>query len=86
MSIFDVIRYPISWPPTKDELAAVPAELRRAWKVTWFAEDYTLDDMVIYYRLAFNAITESRPPGVMTFKNSFSEIQRLRKMIAEYGE
>jgi hypothetical protein len=31
MSIFDVIRYPISWPPTIEELESIPTPLYDAW-------------------------------------------------------
>ena len=31
MSLFDVIRYPISWPPREDELAALPQMLYNNW-------------------------------------------------------
>ena len=31
MSLFDVIRYPISYPPTKEELDALPTELYLHW-------------------------------------------------------
>lgn len=31
MSLFDVLRYPISYPPTKAELDALPTELYMKW-------------------------------------------------------
>lgn len=31
MSLFDVIKYPISDPPTKEELAAIPNEIFDNW-------------------------------------------------------
>jgi hypothetical protein len=31
MSLFTVLKYPISWPPTKEELEALPKEVLDRW-------------------------------------------------------
>jgi hypothetical protein len=33
VTLFDVIRYPVSTPPTEAELSAIPAEVYKAWAV-----------------------------------------------------
>jgi hypothetical protein len=44
MSIFDVIRYPISWPPAVEELDAIPKPLYDRWA----REVYTYEDNTSY--------------------------------------
>lgn len=73
MSLFDVIKYPISNPPTKDELEALPNDLYKIWllSVGWAAYLSPII-LAIYY---FNHY--SLPGGK-------DDLSLLRKMIKEY--
>lgn len=71
MSLFDSIKYPISCPPTEEELSAIPEELYRKWLQMcgygWVSSPYA---MTALYR--FDPFVE--------------DVQLLRKMILEYED
>ncbi len=75
MSLFDVIRYPISNKPTKDELAALPGDLYGKWIIH-----------VGFHPLkAWTILAVSHHYSVYgDMIESQHEISVLRKMIREY--
>ncbi len=76
MSLFDVIRYPISDSPTLEQLKALPEDLYTVWikRAHFIPENWSHKDIVWYYR-----------PDRRTI-NSDKEIKLLRQMIEEYDE
>ena len=88
MTIFDVIRYPISDPPQTEELAALPLDLYWDW-----IQNHTRD-----WR-SYNE-EECEPGNVALWMHRFfhrtdlpataieirDDIQALRRLIAEYNE
>ncbi len=75
MSLFDVLRYPISKIPSQDELAALPKSLYDEWKkaVSW-AYDADFHCVSDYYDRRY----------YMT--DIHLDIALLRKMIKDYDE
>lgn len=75
MSLFDVIRYPISNPPTEAEFAALPSGLLAQWypETGWIR--YTSTDKSPYYLAEYYY-----RQGV------HSELILLRQMIKDYDE
>jgi hypothetical protein len=51
MSLFDVIKYPISSPPTKEELNDLPTRVYRRWHKlsSWNRFKFSRADVVRYY-------------------------------------
>ena len=74
MTIFDVIRYPISNPPTKEEFEALPADLYRNWLL---AAGWASVPPPRLLSLAFQLSVSG------DFIHS-SDLEFLRKMIKEY--
>ncbi len=78
MSLFDVIRYPISDIPTEDQLAALPEDLLDKWldHSEFLARDYwTFTRIVSFYVVRKD---DNKPYKI------HPEIIVLRKMIKEY--
>ena len=80
MTIFDVIKYPISNPPTKDEFKSLPDDLLFAWYQSsgwrgFMPNGYGIDEVVGFY----NQNTTSS-----TYLTALKELSLLRKMIKEY--
>ncbi len=74
MSLFDVIKYPISDPPTYTELTALPYDIWIKWVVQCgWQKNIARHTIVNYY--AYVAIGDPR-----------KEIYLLRKIIEEYDE
>ena len=71
MSLFDVIKYPISDPPTKQELEAVPEYIIRRWATRngWMASTASVCE---YY---------SRFDGRAMLAVDRAELKDLRKII-----
>ena len=87
MSIFDVIRYPISWPPTMVELKALPPDLYTKWATYFFDRSYTRSDIVDYYkRVSAGMATLSDVEDPEQLGYAFDEILFLRKVIARWEE
>jgi hypothetical protein len=84
MSLFDVIKYPISNPPTLSELAALPRNILASWfKITeWKSIDY--DDKSISNIFMYYNRDHSRYKDIVKLKTQ--ELQKLRKIIREYDE
>jgi len=76
MSLFDVIRYPISNPPTKEELWALPPDLFNEWKksVGWKNVRGVTPGYVEAYYKEFNSDEAYK----------LDNIRLLRKMIKDY--
>jgi hypothetical protein len=72
MSIFDVIKYPISEPPTKEELEALPDDLYNYWCVREFGYSYSRNTIHRY-------LSGYNPSNVIMIK-------QLRQMIEDYDE
>ena len=77
MTIFDVLRYPISYPPTAKELAALPRPLILAWAATHGFED--CDGDPLWISSWYNRNKDMRPSPAR-------EIHDLRNMIKVYEE
>ena len=78
MSIFSVLRYPISDPPTGEELAALPPDLFTDWKLqtTWrFTYNRQSPKLIADFYLQ-----HTRPSW------AYNEVQLLRQMIKDYDE
>ena len=85
MSLFDIIRYPISDPPTEQELTALPVGMMCKWlQMTDWKEispaRTNIADVVEYYEFASN--DSSAPDGCKEL--ALQELVLLRKMIREY--
>jgi hypothetical protein len=85
VSIFDVIRYPISLPPTAEELAALPEDLYTYWidfhTIDWsrVSEDtkYDRDHVARWMSRAYSTIS----------KDEVSiDISKLKKLILEWDK
>lgn len=81
MTVFDVIRYPISMPPTMEELAACPKDVFHEWQAEHFGmvgfgiATATLHNM--WYGSAFR---------IADIELAEYIVCNLRRMIAEYEE
>ncbi len=77
MSLFDVLRWPISDEPTKEELEALPCSLFKEWmsEVGFVPANWSHENVAWYYRKERLAI-----------KIAVHDIRVLRKMIEEYNE
>ena len=75
MTIFNSIKYPISFPPTEQELAALPHRLFRRWasKVS-FGSRVTAHDVAVWYSFLKN----THGPII----EEHTEVDLLRKMIS----
>jgi hypothetical protein len=82
MSVFSILKYHISYPPTADEMERLPADLYDKWlvAVSWKSD---MDDSSIQATRAFIAAWYSIHP---TFPGSKRDINLLIKMIREYDE
>ena len=76
MSLFDTIKYPISDPPTEEELRALPVNLFNQWIYIsgWPIKNYAL--IAEHYRKLFSGNSSPLPYYPPSLKV-------LRKMIAE---
>ena len=77
MTIFNVLKYPISYPPTTEELAALPRPLILAWAETHGFEDCDGDPLWISSWYSRQKDMSPSPAW---------EIQDLRNMIKEMEE
>ncbi len=77
MSLFDVIKYPISYPPTKDQLEALPPKLFTQWMIDSGFEDVPqwTPLQISYHYVRYSSM-----------RTSLAEIKALRKMVEEYDE
>jgi len=74
MTIFDAIRYPISDPPTEEEIANLPPELFHRWAtVVFFPVDRIPTTVARWYR------------NLLFYQTSSYDIRLLQRMIAEYN-
>ncbi len=74
MSLFDVLRWPISIPPTEAELAILPKEILVNWKCkVHFLNGATPLDISLHYG------------KFLHISYLESDIAQLRKMIKEYN-
>ena len=80
MSLFSVLRYPISTWPTSEELTALPPDLFSAWKLqtTWKTpyNHQTPELIAVFYEMR-----SGREAA-----RDFDEIQLLKQMIKDYDE
>lgn len=76
MSLFDVIRYPISDIPTFEQLNALPDDIFNSWAETtdWRNTARRRDGMARWYQAWHNALNN----------DDKKEINRLRQMIRDY--
>lgn len=84
MSLFDVIRYPVSNLPTMEELNAIPESILAEWGKLYFRYSAPLDKVYVYnwYRRhrAWNLPKEI----IIPTDSDIAELNRLRMMIKEY--
>ncbi len=74
MSLFDVLRYPISDIPTIEQIDAIPIALFERWKIQCdWRKGVDRCTIVNYYE----HVSKDR---------SYKDINQLRKMIKEYDE
>ena len=79
MSLFDVIKYPISNPPSMDELRAIPDEVLDKWAINvrrfmkGASKEYMVGYLSTYYRLSKDKI------------QSTYEVSILRNLLREYN-
>lgn len=87
MSLFDVIKYPISNPPTKAELETLPYDLLFNWKLqtTWkklMPKGAEIDNLIQFYKFAnSDDLAANICKGL-----ALPELSSLRKMIKEYDD
>ena len=83
MSLFDVIRYPISDIPTSEELSRLPKDLFYHWVES---TSFVVDDVQAHNRdVAYLARWYFRWGKDMSY-DEIQEIVNLRNMIKEYDE
>ena len=96
MSLFDVIKYPISNPPTLEEFRAVPRELLIKWMLS---NGFMFDHINYTGLLTFEEIVEEKEDDApyRAFKSyntyridgdvkELEELAKLRQLIREYDE
>jgi len=72
MSLFDVIRYPVSDIPTEEELAKIPYDIIREWKkVNYFWDEITPREISNYF-------------GMTYCDRDIEAVINLRQMIKDY--
>ena len=76
MSLFDVIKYPISIPPNKEELEALPASIFDAWVYDNFGYEPPLNENLKARIIRFYINTDPYSSQI-----AFNELGILRKMI-----
>lgn len=76
MSLFDVIRYPISDPPTEKELSALPEDLYYKWFKTMNWSHHTTPSIVAEWFAVLDYPTRFRTRALET----------LQRLIREYDE
>ena len=81
MSLFDVLRYPISNQPTEEEINRLPADLFWAWVAK---TEFTISDRTDKSRVYISAWYKKW--GETLNQKEIKEISILRKMIKEYDE
>jgi hypothetical protein len=84
MSIFAVLRYPVSLPPSGEELSGIPSELYKEWidKSSWMniTEDSSMNPIwVAEWMCEFIKYKDNR-------EEIEDDVQLLRNMIKEYDE
>ena len=72
MSLFDIIKYPISDTPTKEQLDALPDEIYQKWVVMYFSKQIPRKSMAMFYKISKN---NPRKAG---------HIKGLRELIKEF--
>jgi len=85
MTIFDSIKYPISDPPTEEELTNLPKELYDKWLGYWndqVIEDLTPAHVAAYYRFVNNISWVGEDEAVHKAYKEKRDI--LKRLIHEY--
>lgn len=79
MSLFDVIKYPISDRPTVEELLQIPTAIMTEWvaKSVWHGYNSSCPDISHWYGA-------DAPYTAEAHENDKEELALLRKMIAEW--
>lgn len=86
MSLFDVIKYPLSVPPTREELLAVPEYLFRAWIYDinpTFKNYYYSHGYMVEWLGAWHFIGSDVAENELLWYEK-KDVERLRKMLLEY--
>ena len=78
MTIFDVIRYPISYPPTAEELSRLPGDLFEAWRNSSEWSERVCDQEWIAEWYARYLDTQ------YFLKADYEDLARLKQMIKDY--
>lgn len=86
MSLFDVIRYPISDPPTPEELEALPGEIFNRWVHTSDWCDVPRTSAIVPSRLYIGNWYQTYHIDGRLKNIDWHDIQMLRRMIREYEE
>lgn len=81
MSLFDVIRYPVSDLPTKEQLSAIPMPILAEWgDITfWFKTTFDSEYIAKWY-----SSSRERNDGNANTISDIKEINILRRLIKEY--
>jgi hypothetical protein len=89
MSLFDVLRYPISLPPTEEELDALPVKLFHSWTDNVECHWYTVDkDSAQSPRWVSGWMNRNWPSLAPTRLSTEIEadVYLLRRLISEWQE
>jgi hypothetical protein len=85
MTIFDAIKYPISTPPTEEQLEALPGDLYQKWKEVVGFGFLHVDAGGLYISNFYNNCMTNVSKW-RTSEQAILDLNLLRKMIAEYEE
>jgi hypothetical protein len=90
MTIFDTLRYPISWPPTEAEIANIPYPLLEKWAryTLWKSgmdiSSHEFPTDIIYSLCKFyKSASLASDSNLGICRTSIYEVELLRKMIRD---
>jgi hypothetical protein len=85
MTVFDVIRYPVSLPPTREELEALPKIIYWDWIRNHTQDWHQLDDTACSpWNVAIWMAYYHRDSHEHQREEIQADVHRLRQLIAEY--
>ena len=87
MSIFDVLRYNLSIPPTADELAALPSPVYQKWLSKTrivFPLEYHDDVANACYRITYNHKHYPFGYSISNYSDLLESLSVLKRILYEY--